>query len=117
MISGFYVTTKGQDYIAGSMANRALVITKAQFGSGVPPEGTDPLAITGLVNPLGQLGISEVKSEAGTTTIATQFSNRVGGQILPAFHLTEVGIFGKLQTYDGANDPEKPEALLSLIHI
>ena len=112
MINSFKLTKKGQNYIARSLSDRALVFTRAQYGSGVPADGVDPFTMTGLVKPLGQLHISNVISEAGTTTITTQFSNRVNGQILSAFHMTEVGIWGKLQSYDGSDDLENTEALL-----
>ena len=112
MINSFKLTKKGQNYIARSLSDRALVFTRAQYGSGVPADGTDLLTMTGLINPLGQLHISNVFSESNTTTITTQFSNRVNGQILSAFRMTEVGVWGKLQSYDGSDDLENTEELL-----
>lgn len=112
MISGFYVTTKGQNYITRAMTDRALVFTKGEFGNGIFPADGNPLAVTALVNKLGPLTISRKKAEGNNVIVTTQFTNKVNGSILPAFKLTEVALYGKLQTYAGANDPEGAEALL-----
>lgn len=110
MITTFYVTHKGANYITRAMTDRALVFTRGEFGNGLPPGS--PLTMTALTSPLGPLQISKKSAEGNSLIITTQFSNKVNGQILPGFKLTEVGLYGKLQTYDGQDDPENPETLL-----
>ena len=110
MINTFYITTKGREYIAQSMVDKALVFTRGEFGKGVPAADVSPITLTALVSPQGPLNITRKEADGSTTTITTEFSNRVNGALLPAFRLTEVGLYGKLQTLTGADD--SPETLI-----
>ena len=112
MFNGFYITEKGREYIARSMVDRALVFTRGEFGNGELADGETPQAATKLKSPLGTMPISKKDTNLSTTTISTQFSNRVNGSLLPSFHLTEAGLYGKLKSSTGLDDPDNPETLL-----
>lgn len=112
MITGFHVTNTGQTYITRAMTDSALLFTRGEFGNGVLPSEINPKTVTALVNKLGDLPISRKKSEGKALIVTTQFSNRVNKVILPGFKLTEVALYGKLQTYDGGSVVDGPEALL-----
>lgn len=112
MFSGFYTTNKGHNYIAKSMEGKTLVLTRGQYGDGTLPEGAVITEMTALVSPLADMPISEKNTINNCIITTTQFTNRVGGVILPPFHLMEAGIFGKLKNTDGTDDAENPEILL-----
>ena len=105
MFDKFIVTNKGQEYIAKAAAGKTLLFTKGKFGNGQPTGAQ--ATMTDIVSSLGTLAVSKYKSEGNQTIVTTQFSNRVNGSILPAFHLTEVGLYGKVQ-----GDSSSPETLL-----
>ena len=103
MFNGFYLTYKGQEYIAKSLTGKTLAITRGQFGNGSIGSGI-PNERTSLVSALGDLIISKKAVSENRLTITTQFSNKVNGSILPAFYLTEAGIYGKVLNADGTTD-------------
>lgn len=117
MFNGFYITEKGREYIARSMSDRALVFTRGEFGNGVLEEGESPQTATKLKSSLSDLPISKKTSTLSTTTITTQFSNLKNGSLLPAFHLTEAGLYGKLKDLSGRDDDENPEELLLYAYV
>lgn len=112
MFNGFYITEKGREYIARSLVDRSLVFTRGEFGNGVLADGESPQTATNLKSSLGNLPISKKTTNLSTTTITTQFSNQIDGSLLPAFHLTEAGLYGKLVDSTGKDDPDNPESLL-----
>lgn len=103
MFNGFYLTYKGQEYIAKSLTGKTLVFTRGQFGNGLIGSGI-PNERTSLVSALGDLTISKKTTSENRVTVTTQFSNKVNGSILPAFYLTEAGIYGKVLNADGTTD-------------
>lgn len=112
MFTGFYTTNKGQQYIAKAMAGKTLVLTKAQYGNGMLPEGTGILTMTALVSPLADMPISKQQTKENCVITTTQFTNRINGNILEPFHLMEAGILGKVINADGSDDEDAPEILL-----
>lgn len=106
MFNGFYLTYKGQEYIAKSLTGKTLVFTRGQFGNGSIGSGI-PNERTSLVSALGDLTISKKTTSENRVTVTTQFSNKVNGSILPAFYLTEAGIYGKVLNADGTTDSEE----------
>ena len=103
MFNGFYLTYKGQEYIAKALTGKTLSITRGQFGNGSIGSGI-PNERTSLVSPRGDLIISKKEVSGNRLTITTQFSNKVDGGFLPAFYLTEAGIYGKVLNADGTTD-------------
>ena len=65
-----------------------------------------------MIHPLGELPISKKSVKNSTIITTTQFSNRVGGSILPTFYLMEIGLFAKVVNADGTDDDEHPETLI-----
>lgn len=113
MFSKFYTTIMGQQYIAKSMEDgKKLALTKGAFGNGVMPAGSYPVSSTALVSKLGDMALTLKASSATKLKITTQFTNKVGSNVLPAFNLTEMGIYGKIQNTGGTDDANYPEALL-----
>ena len=112
MLEGFFITAKGSEYFAKAAAGKKLKFTIGKFGSGVLDEAVNPATVTEMVEPLGTLPITKIKTEGDKATITTAFSNRVGNSILTEFNLTEVGLYGRVETEDGVVDPEGTEALL-----
>lgn len=112
MLEGFFTTAKGTEYFAKAAAGKKLKFTIGKFGNGVLDEAVNPATVTEMVNTLGTLPIARIRAEGNKTTVTTSFSNRVGNSILPEFNLTEVGLYGRIETDAGAVDPEGTEALL-----
>lgn len=107
----FIFTNKGLEYAAKTATGSILMFTKGKFGDGTA--GGDIAKLTDLVKPLGELQISKKMFEGNQVTIETQFTNTTGrDSTLPAFHLKEIGLFAKLQTSSGADDPKYPETLV-----
>ena len=111
----FYFTAAGMNYAAKTAVGYILQFTRGKFGSGLPE--TDVGSMTDLVDPLGELSISKKSTNGNQVTIQTQFTNVVGDTTLPAFHLTEIGLFGKLLTPDGLEDPASPEILIGYAYV
>lgn len=112
MIKQFIPTKNGLDYFSKALSDRVCVFTRGSFGNGVPAAEVDPMELAELISVKGPLTISDQSTEDGTINISTQFSNRIDGEILDPFYLTEVGIYGKLKTTSGQDDPEFGETLL-----
>lgn len=111
----FYFTAAGMNYAAKTAVGYILQFTRGKFGNGLPE--TDVGAMTDLVNPLGELSISKKSTDGNQVTIQTQFTNLLAGSALPAFHLTEIGLFGKLLMPDGSEDPTSPETLIGYAYV
>lgn len=114
----FYFTAAGMNYSAKTAVGYILQFTRGKFGSGLPdlPE-IDVGNMIDLVNPLGELNISKKSTNGNQVTIQTQFTNVIEGATLPAFHLTEIGLFGKLLTPDGLEDTTSPETLIGYAYV
>lgn len=112
MFSSFFITKKGQEYLAQLGAGKRLVFTHGQFGDGVLDASADQTDRTALVHPLGNMPIEKQHVSANTVTTTVQFSNRVDGVVLAAFSFMEVGLFAKLKNADGTDDTNSPEALV-----
>lgn len=112
MINTFCITNKGNEYLTQAAAGRTLVITKGAFGNGVLPSGVTPESRQALVSTLGPLTIKSKTVSGNTMTVNTELSNKVNGSILPAFRLTEIGLYGKLKTASGGDDPNYGETLI-----
>ena len=111
----FIFTAKGLEYAAKTATGSVLVFTRGKFGDGVA--SGDVSRLTDLVKPLGDLQISKETVTENQVTIETQFTNTVSDSAtLPPFHLTEIGLFAKLQTSGGADDPKYPETLVCYAH-
>lgn len=106
MINGFYVTSKGLEYLAQASSGKQMTFTKGVFGKGVPPQSYNPIAATQLLEPLGTMEISKAVTEENEMTITTQFTNIQNEQLLPPFTLTELGIMAKVYTGDIETSPE-----------
>ena len=107
----FYPTKAGIEYAALTSQGKIIEFTKGKFGDGV--RSTENITeLTDLIHPLGELPISKKSVKNSTIITTTQFSNRVGGSILPTFYLTEIGLFAKLVNVDGTDDKEHPAALI-----
>ena len=112
MFTGFETTNKGYQYIAAAKTGKTLVLTKGQYGSGALPEGAEMSTMTELVAPIADMPITKKTVLDKSSIISTQFSNRVNGVIVNAFHFMEAGLFGKLKNADGTDCEDGPEALL-----
>ena len=107
----FYPTKAGIEYAALTAQGKIIEFTKGKFGDGV--RSTENITeLTDLIHPLGELPISKKSVKNSTIITTTQFSNRVGGSILPTFYLTEIGLFAKLVNVDGTDDKEHPATLI-----
>lgn len=106
MINGFYVTSKGLEYLAQASSGKQMTFTKGVFGKGVPPQSYNPIAATQLLEPLGTMEIAKAVTEENEMTITTQFTNFQNEQLLPPFTLTELGIMAKVYTGDIETSPE-----------
>lgn len=116
MIDGFYVTSKGLEYLAKAAGGYQMVFTQGKFGNGIYPAEDNPISATDLVSPLGTMPISKTETVNNELTITTQFSNRTDinlSGILPAFNMTEIGLYAKLYMPETQEeDPDGPEALV-----
>ena len=111
----FIFTAKGLEYAAKTATGSVLVFTRGKFGDGTA--SGDVSRLTDLVKPLGELQISKKTVTENQVTIETQFRNTVSDSAtLPPFHLTEIGLFAKLQTSSGADDSQYPETLVCYAH-
>lgn len=107
----FYPTKAGIEYAALTAQGKIIKFTKGKFGDGV--RSTENITeLTDLIHPLGELPISKKSVKNSTIITTTQFSNRVGGSILPTFYLMEIGLFAKVVNADGTDDDEHPETLI-----
>ena len=107
----FYPTKAGIEYAALTAQGKIIEFTKGKFGDGV--RSTENITeLTDLIHPLGELPISKKSVKNSTIITRTQFSNRVGGSILPTFYLMEIGLFAKVVNADGTDDDEHPETLI-----
>lgn len=107
----FYPTKAGIEYAALTAQGKIIEFTKGKFGDGVG--STENITeLTDLIHPLGELPISKKSVKNSTIITTTQFSNRVGGSILPTFYLMEIGLFAKVVNADGTDDDEHPETLI-----
>ena len=107
----FYPTKAGLEYAALTAQGKIIEFTKGKFGDGI--RSTENIAeLTDLIHPLGELPISKKSVKNSTIITTTQFSNRVGGSILPTFYLMEIGLFAKVVNADGTDDDEHPETLI-----
>lgn len=107
----FYPTKAGIEYAALTAQGKIIEFTKGKFGDGI--RSTENIAeLTDLIHPLGELPISKKSVKNSTIITTTQFSNRVGGSILPTFYLMEIGLFAKVVNADGTDDDEHPETLI-----
>ena len=107
----FYPTNAGIEYAALTAQGKIIEFTKGKFGDGV--RSTENITeLTDLIHPLGELPISKKSVKNSTIITTTQFSNRVGGSILPTFYLMEIGLFAKVVNADGTDDDEHPETLI-----
>ena len=107
----FYPTKAGIEYAALTAQGKIIEFTKGKFGDGV--RSTENITeLTDLIHPLGELPISKKSVKNSTIITTTQFSNRVGGSILPTFYLMEIGLFAKVVNADGNDDDEHPETLI-----
>lgn len=107
----FYPTKAGIEYAALTAQGKIIEFTKGKFGDGV--RSTENITeLTDLIHPLGELPISKKSVKNSTIITTTQFSNRVGGSILPTFYLMEIGLFAKVINADGTDDDEHPETLI-----
>ena len=107
----FYPTKAGIEYAALTAQGKIIEFTKGKFGDGV--RSTENITeLTDLIHPLGDLPISKKSVKNSTIITTTQFSNRVGGSILPTFYLMEIGLFAKVVNADGTDDDEHPETLI-----
>lgn len=107
----FYPTKAGLEYAALTAQGKIIEFTKGKFGDGV--RSTENITeLTDLIHPLGELPISKKSVKNSTIITTTQFSNRVGGSILPTFYLMEIGLFAKVVNADGTDDDEHPETLI-----
>ena len=107
----FYPTKAGIEYAALTSQGKIIEFTKGKVGDGV--RSTENITeLTDLIHPLGELPISKKSVKNSTIITTTQFSNRVGGSILPTFYLTEIGLFAKLVNVDGTDDKEHPATLI-----
>lgn len=89
-------TDEGKALQAKAQAGTALKFTKMQLGDG--ELGSQAIAaMTGLVNPLITVGISDVKAGNNYATVKSNFSN---SGLTTGFYWREIGVF--------AADPEKP---------
>ena len=89
-------TDEGKALQAKAQAGTALKFTKMQLGDG--ELGSQAIAaMTGLVNPLITVGISDVKAGNNYATVKSNFSN---SGLMTGFYWREIGVF--------AADPEKP---------
>lgn len=89
-------TDEGKALQAKAQAGTALKFTKMQLGDG--ELGSQAIAaMTGLVNPLITVGISDVKAGNNYATVKSNFSN---SELTTGFYWREIGVF--------AADPEKP---------
>ena len=107
----FYPTKAGIEYAALTAQGKIIEFTKGKFGDGV--RSTENITeLTDLIHPLVELPISKKSVKNSTIITTTQFSNRVGGSILPTFYLMEIGLFAKVVNADGTDDDEHPETLI-----
>ena len=107
----FYPTKAGIEYAALTAQGKIIEFTKGKFGDGV--RSTENITeLTDLIHPLGELPISKKSVKNSTIITTTQFSNRVGGSILPTFYLMEIGLFANVVNADGTDDDEHPERLI-----
>ena len=107
----FYPTKAGIEYAALTAQGKIIEFTKGKFGDGV--RSTENITeLTDLIHPLGEFPISKKIVKNSTIITTTQFSNRVGGSILPTFYLMEIGLFAKVVNADGTDDDEHPETLI-----
>ena len=107
----FYPTKAGLEYAALTAQGKIIEFTKGKFGDGI--RSIENIAeLTDLIHPLGELPISKKSVKNSTIITTTQFSNRVGGSILPTFYLMEIGLFAKVVNADGTDDDEHPETLI-----
>ncbi|MDO5397202.1 MAG: hypothetical protein Q4G33_04660, partial [bacterium] len=111
----FYFTKIGQKYAAKTATGSIMEFTIGKFGDGIPV--AEPMDLTDLVSPLGELFIFKKTSEGNQVVVQTQFTNVINGEILPAFHLKEIGLFAKLRTADGKEDKDNPETLVAYAHV
>lgn len=89
-------TDEGRTLQAKAQAGTALKFTKMQLGDG--ELGSQAIAaMTGLINPLITVGISDVKAGNNYATVKSNFSN---SGLTTGFYWREIGVF--------AADPEKP---------
>lgn len=89
-------TDEGKALQAKAQAGTALKFTKMQLGDG--ELGSQAIAaMTGLINPLITVGISDVKAGNNYATVKSNFSN---SKLTTGFYWREIGVF--------AADPEKP---------
>ena len=89
-------TDEGKALQAKAQAGTALKFTKMQLGDG--ELGSQAIAaMTGLVNPLITVGISDVKAGNNYATVKSNFSN---SGLTTGFFWREIGVF--------AENPEKP---------
>lgn len=97
------LTDRGLSLIARTMTGETIRFPRVMAGDGVLPEGQEPAAMTGLVNPVCEMEIRSVFTLPGTgqATVRTQLSSKTLSQFLL---IREIGLF--------AEDPATGEEFL-----
>ena len=100
-----YMTRAGYALQAKLFAEGGDVhITKVEIGSGVVPEGIDPAALTGLVEPRAMATSTEPVRQGCAVDLAIEYRSDLEGAPDEAFLITEYGLY--------ALDAEGKEALI-----
>ena len=88
------LTDKGLSLIARTMTGEMIRFPRVMAGDGVLPEGQEPAAMTGLVNPVCEMEIRSVFTLPGTgqATVRTQLSSKTLSQFLL---IREIGLFAE----------------------
>lgn len=104
----FYLTEIGRRYFAKAIAGGTLKFTRAQVGDGFFPSDASIVETTALIHPIQTLGLTQISTYKGLTTIGTQFTNKTpSGSLLPPFWWAEAGLYAEI-----VNDIDCPPALV-----
>lgn len=98
---GGTVTVDGRNLITSLLAGETIEFTRILVGSGVMPEGVEPIDMKGLVNPVAEATSTYPVVENGEMFMVVEYRNDMNGGLEQSFWLSEFGIFAKT-----ANSPE-----------
>jgi hypothetical protein len=102
---GLFITDQGRALIAKLLALHTLALSRVSVGRGNVPEGADPAALTGLVEPVAEATSNSPTYEADTMMLTVEYRNDLNGGLAEGFWLSEYGVF--------AMDPDAGEVLFA----
>lgn len=97
---GGTITAQGRNLITSLIAGETIEFTKVMVGSGKMPDGTDPMDMTALVNPIAAAASSVPIVENSVLSMVVEYRNDMNGGLTEGFWLNEFGIFAKTANTD-----------------